>query len=64
MAENAEQGVERCRAWRPQFIWIDLRMPVMYGMEAVRPIRDLEDGPDVKVAGSDSTRSAVIAQEV
>ena len=31
VAENGEQGVESFREWRPHFIWMDLRMPVMDG---------------------------------
>ena len=34
VAENGETGVETFREWRPQFIWMDLRMPVMDGIEA------------------------------
>jgi signal transduction histidine kinase/DNA-binding response OmpR family regulator len=50
LAENGAQGVREFREWRPQFIWMDLRMPVMDGVEATRLIRASEGGREVKIA--------------
>jgi signal transduction histidine kinase/ligand-binding sensor domain-containing protein/CheY-like chemotaxis protein len=50
VAENGERGVEMFREWRPHFIWMDVRMPQMSGIEATRQIRALEGGRDVKIA--------------
>jgi signal transduction histidine kinase/ligand-binding sensor domain-containing protein/CheY-like chemotaxis protein len=61
LAADGAQGVERFRAWRPQFIWMDLRMPVMDGVEATRRIRALDDGQDVKIAAV--TASAFAGQK-
>jgi len=38
-AENGLQAVELWESWQPNLIWLDTRMPVMDGFEAVRQIR-------------------------
>jgi signal transduction histidine kinase/DNA-binding response OmpR family regulator len=50
VAEDGAAGVEMFRTWRPDFIWMDLRMPVTDGFEAARRIRALDGGRDVKIA--------------
>ena len=66
VAENGKEAVECFREWRPEFIWMDLLMPVMDGIETTRQIRGLEGGRDVKIAaltasGSDWRRDEVLA---
>ncbi len=41
-AENGLQAVEIWESWQPNLIWLDTRMPVMDGFEAVRQIRAKE----------------------
>ena len=69
VAENGETGVEEFREWRPQFIWMDLRMPLMDGIETTKRIRALDGGQDVRIAavtasGLESDRSEVLAAGV
>ncbi len=60
VAEDGAQGVEMFRTWRPHLIWMDIRLPVMGGMEATRIIRTLEGGRQVKIVAL--TASAFVQQ--
>ena len=46
-AENVLEGVEKCRLLKPEVVLMDLRMPVMEGMEAFAIIH--EEMPEVQV---------------
>ncbi len=48
-AEHGEQALAHFDAWRPHFIWLDMRMPVMDGYEAARRLRALPGGERVKI---------------
>ncbi len=56
VAANGAQAVRLFEDWRPHFIWMDLRMPVMDGIEATRQIRNLEGGQEVKIADVTASR--------
>jgi CheY-like chemotaxis protein len=46
--KDSAPGVETFRTWQPQLIWINLRLPVMGGLEDARRIRK-ENGKDGKI---------------
>jgi len=48
-AEHGQQGIELFEQWQPHFIWMDVRMPVMDGLEATSKIRALPGGDAVKI---------------
>ncbi len=52
-AENGLQAIELWESWQPDLIWLDTRMPVMDGFEAVRQIRAKE--------GKTQQRTVIIA---
>jgi CheY-like chemotaxis protein/anti-sigma regulatory factor (Ser/Thr protein kinase) len=49
-AVNGQQAVEMFHKWRPHFIWMDVRMPVMDGLEATRRIKQTEAGQSTPIA--------------
>jgi PAS domain S-box-containing protein len=60
-AVNGREAVDICAGWRPHFIWMDIRMPVMDGLEALRSIRATEAGDSVKIAAI--TASGIIEEK-
>lgn len=47
MAQDGEEAVEIFKEWKPDFIWMDIRMPKMNGIEATKLIKGMDIGKDV-----------------
>ncbi len=48
-AVNGQEAVEQFKEWHPHLIWMDIRMPVMNGLEATRLIKESETGAGTKI---------------
>ena len=49
-ATDGETGIDIFSEWQPHFIWLDIRLPGMNGLEVANGIRTLPGGRDVKIA--------------
>ncbi len=57
-AENGLDAIALWESWQPHLIWMDIRMPVMNGYEAIQKIRELEQQKEEE--GSSQTSKTVI----
>ncbi len=58
VAENGALGIEAFQQWRPHFIWMDLGIPQLSGMETTRRIRHLEGGAEIRIAAITASADA------
>jgi signal transduction histidine kinase/DNA-binding response OmpR family regulator len=63
-AEDGAKAVEIFETWRPHFIWMDLRLPVLGGLEAARRIRQRDGGQEVKIVAVTASAFASQRDEV
>jgi signal transduction histidine kinase/CheY-like chemotaxis protein len=55
-AANGQEAVELWQAFQPDLVWMDLRMPVMDGIEATRQIRALPGGRETRIVALTASR--------
>ncbi len=48
-AENGRDGVEKAKSWQPDVILMDIRMPVMDGIEAIGVLRSDPDTAGIPI---------------
>jgi len=49
VVNNGEEAINFFKQWHPDFIWMDMRMPIMDGYQATKTIRQLPGGDKVKI---------------
>ena len=49
VAVNGREAIEQFEKWHPHLIWMDIRMPVMNGLEATRFIKESTNGNNTKI---------------
>ena len=48
-ALNGEEAITVFKEWKPHYIWMDRRMPVMDGLTATRSIKNMEGGKETVI---------------
>jgi signal transduction histidine kinase/CheY-like chemotaxis protein len=64
VAEDGAQALEAFAEWRPQFIWMDLRLPVLSGFEVTKRVRAMDGGREVKIVAVTASAFASQREEV
>ena len=48
-AANGREAIDQWQQWQPHLMWVDLRMPEMDGLQAIREIRQRPGGQNTKI---------------
>jgi CheY-like chemotaxis protein len=63
-AETGQEAIAVFQEWFPHFIWMDMRMPVMDGYEAVRQIRQCSGGDTIPIIAITASAFGQQRQEI
>lgn len=58
-AENGQEGIDKYKEHQPDLVLMDVNMPIMEGMEALKEIIDFDDEAVVVMTTSVASRQAV-----
>lgn len=58
-AANGQEGVDLYKRWKPEFVLMDVNMPIKEGLEALSEIIEFDEDAVVVMASSVASRHAV-----
>lgn len=59
-AENGREAIDKYKAYRPDLVTMDITMPVMEGLEAVKEIRKLDPTANIVMCSAMGQKNLVI----
>ncbi|MFC5470681.1 response regulator [Cohnella suwonensis] len=59
-AANGQEAIDKYKAMRPDLVTMDITMPIMEGLEAVKEIRKLDPGANIVMCSAMGQRSQII----
>ncbi len=58
-ANDGQEGVDSYKRWKPEFVLMDVNMPIKEGLEALKEIVEFDEDAVVVMASSVASRQAV-----